>query len=134
MKGVARRPHTHTHLLQRSFKEEREDSTSDSSSCPVACPQCYPILLCYSAMFKGLVHQGTELKKQKKINPAPKHSETELTHYRDITGQNEWLRANIFDSLGITCTATIVLYPALEYQRTDLHVCERLSVRKPIIL
>ena len=49
-------------------------------------------------MFNGLVHQGTELKKLKKINPAPKRPQAELTHYRDIT-QNEWLRANMFDSL-----------------------------------
>ena len=51
-------------------------------------------------MFKGIVHQGTELKKRKKINPTPKRPEVDLTHYRDITGQNEWIRANMFDSLG----------------------------------
>jgi len=51
-------------------------------------------------MFKGLIHQGTELNKRKRINPSPKRPEAELTHYRDITGQNEWLRANMFDSLG----------------------------------
>lgn len=47
-----------------------------------------------------MVHTGTELKKRKKINPTPKHLESEFTHYRDVTGQNEWLRANVFDSLG----------------------------------
>ena len=40
MDGVARRPHTHTRLLQRSFEEDKEDSTLHL----VTCPQCYPIL------------------------------------------------------------------------------------------
>ena len=47
-----------------------------------------------------MVHQGTELKKRKTINPTPKRPESEFTHYRDITRQNEWLRANMFDSMG----------------------------------
>lgn len=68
MSGVARQPHIHTSLLQRSFEDEAEDSTLH----PVACPQCYPILSRYSTVFKGLLHQGTELKQRKKINPVPK--------------------------------------------------------------
>ncbi len=37
-------------------------------------------------------HSGTELKKRKKINPYP--------NWADIVKQNEWLRSNMFDSLG----------------------------------
>ena len=54
----------------------------------------------FTTTFKEMVHTGTELKKRKKINPTPKRPESELTHYHDVTGQNEWLRANMFDSLG----------------------------------
>ena len=100
MSGVARQPHTHTTLLQRSFEDEAEESTLDFTSRLVACPQCYPILSRYSTIFKGLLQQGSELKKRKKLNPVPKRPETELTHCRDITAQNEWLRAKMFDSLG----------------------------------
>lgn len=135
MNGVARRPHNHTRLLQTSFEEEREDSSSSASS-PVACPQCSPILSRYSAMFKGLVHQGTELKKRKKINPAPKRSEDELTHYRDITGQNEWLRANMFDSLGnyLYCYNCLISSFGISKERlTRQQKIKREEVQHPIV-
>ena len=64
------------------------------------CAQCYPVLSRHADTFKDMVHQGTELKKKKKINPYPKRPESELVHYCDITKQNEWLRENVFDSLG----------------------------------
>ena len=135
MSGVARRPHSHTRLLQKSFEEEREDSSS-STSRPVACPQCYPVLSRYSTMFKGLVHQGTELKKRKKINPAPKRPETELTHYRDITGQNEWLQANMFDSLGnyLYCYNCIISSFGISRERlTRLRKVKREEAHHPIV-
>ncbi len=53
------------------------------------------ISICYN--FQG---DGSFLKKRKKINPVPKRPESEFTHYRDVTRQNEWLLANVFDSLG----------------------------------
>jgi len=97
--GKARSPHIHTRTLRRSLEEEGEDSRFASSATPV-CTQCLPVLSRYAAMFKGMTHQGTELKKRKKVNPTPKRQETEFTHYRDVTSQNKWLRANMFDSLG----------------------------------
>ena len=45
-------------------------------------------------------HSGTELKKRKRTNPYPKRPESEIEHYRDIVKQKEWLRSNMFDSLG----------------------------------
>ena len=53
------------------------------------------------------MHSGSELKKRKAIYPNPKR--TDRTHYRDIVRQNEWLRANVFDSLGnyLYCAACI---------------------------
>ena len=47
LNGVARRPHVHTCTLERSFEEESEASSSSASN-PVACPQCFPVLSCYS--------------------------------------------------------------------------------------
>ena len=135
MKGFARRPHTHTRLLQRSFEEEIEDSSSSSRG-SVACPQCSPILSRYSTMFKGLIHQGTELKKRKKINPAPKRPETELTHYRDIAGQNEWLQANMFDSLGnyLYCYNCIISsFGISRERRTRLRKIKREQAHHPIV-
>ncbi len=42
--------------------------------------------------------QGSELKRRKTINPHPKRPESQ--QYRDLVKQNEWLRNNVFDSLG----------------------------------
>ena len=96
--GRARKPHSRTRqALRRSF-EEAQPGLSSSSATGV-CAQCYPVLSRHADTFKGMVHQGTELKK-KKLNPYPKRPESDLVHYRDITKQNEWLRENVFDSLG----------------------------------
>ena len=97
--GVARRPHTHSRTLRLSLEEAGSSSTMTDGGEGV-CLQCSPVLSRYATTFKEMVHTGTELKKRKKINPTPKRPESELTHYRDITRQNEWLRANMFDSLG----------------------------------
>ncbi len=95
--GRARGSHTHSSSLRRSL-DEATSSSADVS--PGVCPQCYPVLSRYTTTFKEMVHSGTELKKRKKVNPSPRRSESDLTHYRDITGQNEWIRANLFDSIG----------------------------------
>ena len=51
---------------KRSLTEETESS---SSSCLSVCPQCSPILSCSATTFKEIVHQGTDLKKRRKVNP-----------------------------------------------------------------
>ncbi len=112
--------HTHSRILKSSFEEvgaasgssqqettnvgaasgsSQQDTTNESSGS--VCPQCYPVLSCYKDAFKSMEHSGTELNKtKKKKDPYPKRSESDFQHYRDITRQNEWLRANMFDSLG----------------------------------
>jgi len=60
--------------------------------------KCRPILSRYSEIFKGLTHRGSELKKRKRLNPHPKRPDT--THNHDLNRQNEWIRENLFDSMG----------------------------------
>ena len=95
--GVARRPHSHSRTLRRSLEGAAAASSASTSS---ICPQCYPVLARYISVFKSMQHSGTELKKRKRSNPYPKKQDTEFQHHRDITKQNEWLRSNLFDSLG----------------------------------
>ena len=45
-----------------------------------------------------MVHTGSELKKRKRLNPNPKRAGA--VQYRDIVCQNNWLKSNVFDSLG----------------------------------
>jgi len=54
-----------------------------------------------------MVHQGSELKHKKCINPVPK--EDDAIPYRDIVRQNEWIHQNCFDSLGnyLYCAACV---------------------------
>ena len=71
------------------------------------CPKCSPILSWYTDIFKGLIHQGTELKKRKRANPHPKRIDT--IHYRDIIRQNEWMRENLYNPMGnyLFCSSCI---------------------------
>ena len=62
------------------------------------CKSCAPVLQKYAVTFTSLKRQGSELKKRKRINPHPKKPET--LQYRDLVRQNEWLRCNIFDTVG----------------------------------
>ena len=60
-----------------------------------------------SEINKSMVHQGSALKRRKSANPHPKRGDA--THYRDLVRQNEWLRSNMFDSLGnyLYCSSCI---------------------------
>ncbi len=104
LEGRARRPYTHTSALNTSLTEESQAQGSSSSG---VCDQCHPILSRYVDTVKCLVHQGTELKKCKHMNPHPKRPN--VIHYRDLKRQNDWLRANVFDSMGnyLYCCACI---------------------------
>ena len=77
--GRAKNPHRHTRVLRRSLEEFSSAGPSCESG---VCPQCAPVLSRYSPIFKATVHQGSELKHKKTINPHPKKPDT--THYRDI--------------------------------------------------
>ena len=93
LEGRARHPYRHTPVLRASLAESPEASTSER-----ICAQCKPILSRYADTFKELVHQGSQLKRVKHLYPNPKRSD--CTHYRDLKRQNEWLRANVFDTMG----------------------------------
>jgi len=83
-----------------------------------------PVLSRYAKAFKEMIHQGTELKKEGKSNPLPKHPKSKITNYHNVTRQNEWLRANVFDSV---CIALLALYLVWEYPKTGSHTSEILS-------
>ena len=80
--GKARSPHTHTHTLRRSLEGTGEgfDGERQGERNSAVYPQCQPVLSCHANGFKEMIHQGTELKKRKKVNPSPKCPESEFTH------------------------------------------------------
>ncbi len=81
------------------------------------CSRCNPILSRYTDVLKGLVHQGTELRKRKHVNPNPKRANA--IPYWDVKRQNEWLLSNVFDSMGnyLYCQACIIAAFGISKQR-----------------
>ena len=105
LSGKGRKSYTHSPALNSSLEEDAEQpgpsgaNSSGANSCGAVasssvCTKCRPILSRYSGIFKGLVHQGSELKKRKRLNPHPKRPDT--THYRDLNRQNDWIRENLY--------------------------------------
>ena len=94
--GEARHPYLHTPSLRES---PSSSGASTSTTGPTVCGKCRPILSLYANTFKSLVHQGSDLKIRKTINPHPK--KPSAVHYRDLNRQNDWLRENVFDPMGM---------------------------------
>ena len=86
---------------QKAYWLHEDLAKSVEGSPPVmegVCSMCQQWLTRIAEGFNCLRHQGTELKKRMKILPHPKHPDR--TYYRNTIAQNEWLRANVFDSMG----------------------------------
>ena len=116
--GEARRPYTHTPALNRSLTEESDHGNDGEVRDSVdVCAKCRPVLLRYAPIFKGLVHQGSDLKRHKRGNPYPKRANA--TPYQDLKRQNEWLRENMFDPMGncLYCRSCIRTSFGLSKQR-----------------
>ena len=126
LEGRARKPHSHSRTIRRSL-ESRGSGTSD------ICAQCEPVLSRHIAVFKGMVHTGSELKRRKRLNPNPKR--TGAVQYRDLSRQNHWLKANMFDSMGnyLYCSACIRAAFGLSTARlTCLRLVKRRECSEPI--
>lgn len=80
----------------RDLRRSLDDSLKDSSSSQLegVCNYCSQPFM---KDFRKLTHHGSELKKQKRY-PDPK--DDSRAHYQDVIAQNEWIRGNIFNSMG----------------------------------
>ena len=77
--GEARHPYRHAPSLNSALSEAGGSGSGSHFSGTGVCARCKPVLCRYVDTFKGLVHQGSELKKRKHINPHPKN--TDRIHY-----------------------------------------------------
>lgn len=103
LSGKGRSSYTHAPTLISSLEEDAEQpgpsgAKPSSGASLGVCAKCKPILPHYTSTFKGLIHQGSELKGRKRLNPHPKCPNT--IHYRDLKRQNDWIRENLFDPMG----------------------------------
>ena len=128
LQGRSRKPYRRAKDLQCSFEDTQSDNPSSSNPAITlhfepsdwndnVCKSCAPISMKYSWTFKGMKRQGTELKRCKSINPHPKQPARE--QYRDLVKQNEWLRNNVYDSLGnyLFCSRCVHHALGVSYQR-----------------
>ena len=97
--------------------EDLTKSVSGSPHLEGVCPLCQQALSEVAKGFHRLRHQGTELKKRVKRLPHPKHPER--SHYKNTIAQNEWIRANVFDSMGnyLFCQECVVKGLRISKQR-----------------
>ena len=81
-----------------------------------------------------MIHQGSELKRQKTVYPNPKKDDA--IPYRDIVKQNEWLRQNCYDSLGSYLYGNSCIRCALEVSNDRLakqRNIKRQQLQHPVI-
>ena len=124
LSGRARKSYTHRLTLNSSLEEdadfEQPGTSGANSSAPrvssCVCVTCRPILSRYSD--KGLIHQGSELKKRKRLNPHLKCPD--MTHYRDLNCQNDWIRENLFDPMGNHLYCSPCIHASLGVSRQRL--------------
>ena len=114
--GKARKSYTHGSTLNSSLEEDAEQP-GPSGVRDAVCAKYRPRRSHYSVSFKGLIHQGSELKKRKHLNPHPKRPDT--IHYRNVKSQNDWICENLFDPMGnyLFCCACIRISLGISRQR-----------------
>ena len=144
LEGRARKPYRQTctsdtslegSLLQSSFEDSETISQDIAGKEQPTCESCAPVLQKYATTFKGMVQQGSALKRRKNINPSPR--KVNFQHYRDLVKQNEWLRNNIFDPMGnyLFCSTCVHKAFNVSYQRlTRLRNIKKAQFKNPIIV
>ena len=104
---------------RKTYKISRDldESLETSPQLPGVCSCRASALAQVAEGFKQLRHHGTELKKRKRSLPHPKHPNRD--HYRNAHMQNEWIRGNIFDTMGnyLFCHQCVVKALSVSPQR-----------------
>ena len=108
---MSHKPYIVKNVISKSLEDEHLHTAAK------VCKSCSPVLQKYSDTFMSLKQQGRELKKRRKINPHPK--KPDMLQYWDLVKQNEWLRNNVFDTMGnyLFCSSCIHHRLGVSYQR-----------------
>ena len=100
MEGKSRK----AYRLHQDIAEAQEDMTSPPNVSVKVCSSCSQPLSRIKQMFSGLKRQGSDLRKRRRSVPevgdTAETSGSEQLRYRNLVLQNEWLRGNIFDTMG----------------------------------
>ena len=91
-----------------------EEPVSDPNA--PTCRVCHVSLRVLADTFKGMRHTGSALKKRKSNPPKKRRS---IDSYRDLSAQNAWLLANVYNANGnyIFCQECVVHYLGVGKQR-----------------
>lgn len=115
-------------------RKNLDGSLETSPMLPGVCSRCTSPLARIVEGFKQLRHQGTELKKRKRSLPCPKVPNRD--HYRNVRMQNEWIRGNLFDSMGnyLFCHQCIVRALSVSPQRLSRQrKVKRSMLQRPVV-
>ena len=93
LQGRAKKPHVHTGAMHMAL----EESSSRGELAEGVCKRCTPVLCKCVIDFNKQTHRGSA--RRQHINPALRKPDTQ--HYWYFKKQNEWLRENMFDALGL---------------------------------
>ena len=116
------------------LSKDLEKSLEESEGASGACSSCASSLARIADGFKQLKQQGSELRKRKKSLPTPKVANRD--HYRNVKVQNEWIRANLFDSMGncLFCHGCIIKALSISPQRLSRQrKVKRSLFQKPVV-
>ena len=96
--GKSRGPYKLRSIDESLSKSSTEDESSEvgTNLSTGMCTKCQPVLARFTDTFKSMKKQGSSLKMVKR--PVPRRAD--MDHYRDLKAQNDWLRSNVFDSMG----------------------------------
>ena len=114
--------------------KDLDESLETSPILPGVCSRCASALVRIVEGFKQLRHQGTELKKRKLRLPHPKIPNHD--HYSNVRMQNEWIRGNLFDSMGdyLFCHRCIVKGLSVSPQRLSRQrKVKRSMFQRPVV-
>ena len=104
---LTRKSYTHGSTLNSSLEADTERPETSAARERV-CVKCRLILSHYTDIFKGLIHQGSELKRRKHLNPHPKRPDA--VHYRNLK------MTGCVKTSSIPCFAALVFVHHWEFQ------------------
>ena len=100
------------------------------------CLFCVSCLAQIADGFKQLKHHGTELKKKGKKRRLQEPKDPDRDHYRNVSMQNEWIRGNLFDTMGnyLFCHKCIIKALNVSPQRLSRQrKVKRNQFQKPLV-
>ena len=128
--GKAKRPYSHTSVLNTSLEEDESNAAANSSGASMTgvCFRCLPVLSRQKYIFQGLTQHGSK----QNVNPHPKLPER--AHYQDLVKEDDWIRMNLLDGMSniLFCSQCIRSIFKISPRLSRQHDIKRRQYQEPI--